>query len=237
MPKMNEVPASSLKATVVGGSGSKTRDLPEQLFGGKVNPPLMHQVMVAQLAAARAGTAYTKTRAEVRGGGAKPWRQKGTGRARHGSMRSPLWVGGGVIFGPKPRSYVQRTPKKMKKAALRSALADKALAGEIYVLDAFDEVKTKAAAQALADAGIEGKVLIVLDPKEEASMKVDRAFRNLSRVAFSLYGSLSTYDVLVADSVMFTSGALDSYGKGGASGSEEEDKELELESSGGGGVR
>ena len=236
MPKMSAVPGSKLRATVIGSAESGTRDLPEDLFGGTINPPLMHQVMVAQLAAARAGTADSKTRSEVRGGGAKPWRQKGTGRARHGSSRSPLWVGGGTIFGPKPRSYSQRTPKKMKKAALRSALAGKALAGAIYVLDGFEETKTKAAAALLASAGIEGKVLIVLDPAEDASARVDRAFRNLSRVAFSLYGSLSTYDVLVADSLVFTSGALAAYGRG-PGGAGRESPELELETSGRGDER
>lgn len=209
--------ATNLKAKVLDGTGSSTGDktLPEELFGGEINVPLMHQVVTAQLAAARAGTASTKTRSEVRGGGTKPWRQKGTGRARHGSTRSPIWVGGGVVFGPYPRDYTQRLPKKMRKAALRSALADKATAGQIFILDGFTETKTKAAASALKAAGIEGKVLVVLDPADDASRTVDRAFRNLGNAAFSLVGSLSTYDVLVADAIVFTASAYDLLTSGG----------------------
>lgn len=201
------------KVKVMNGSGTVTgeRELPDELFGGEVNVPLMHQVVTAQLAAARSGTASTKTRSEVRGGGTKPWRQKGTGRARHGSIRSPIWVGGGVVFGPKPRDFSMRTPKKMKKAALRSALASKAAEGAVWVLDGFTDNKTKAAAQLLKSAGIEGRVLMVLDPAEEGSRSVDRAFRNLGKAAFSLYGSLSTYDVLVADAIVFTASAIDRY--------------------------
>lgn len=200
-----------LKAKVLDGTGKSTGDrtLPAELFGGEINVGLMHQVVTAQLAAARSGTASTKTRSEVRGGGAKPWRQKGTGRARHGSTRSPIWVGGGVVFGPHPRDYTQRLPKKMRKAALRSALTDKANAGQVFILDGFSETKTKAAADALKAAGIDGKVLVVLDPADEGSRTVDRAFRNLGKAAFSLIGSLSTYDVLVADSIVFTSSAFD----------------------------
>src|SRR5918999_3148464 len=122
-------------ARVIDGSGAVTgeRDLPADLFGGPGNPAVVHQVVTAQLAAARAGTASTKRRSEVRGGGRKPWRQKGTGRARHGSIRSPLWVGGGAVFGPKPRNHAQRVNKKMKKAALRSVLADKAQEGRVFI--------------------------------------------------------------------------------------------------------
>ena len=204
---------AAVKAKVIDGTGKSTGDktLPEELFGGEINVGLMHQVVTAQLAAARSGTASTKTRSEVRGGGSKPWRQKGTGRARHGSSRSPIWVGGGVVFGPHPRDYTQRLPKKMRKAALRSALADKANAGQVFILDGFSETKTKAAAEALKSAGIEGKVLLVLDPADEGSRTVDRAFRNLGNAAFSLIGSLSTYDVLVADALVFTSSAFDTY--------------------------
>jgi large subunit ribosomal protein L4 len=200
-------------ATVIDATGSSTgtRDLPDQLFGGEVNVPLMHQVVTAQLAAGRSGTASTKTRSEVRGGGQKPWRQKGTGRARHGSIRSPIWVGGGTVFGPKPRSYVKKVPKKMRKAALRSALADKAASGGIWVVDGWSEPRTGAAARALKAAGLEGRLLVVLDPADDGSVVVDRAFRNLSSVAFTLYGSLSTYDVLVADAVLFTASAFDRY--------------------------
>jgi large subunit ribosomal protein L4 len=200
-------------ATVIDAAGASTgtRDLPEELFGGAVNVPLMHQVVTAQLAAGRSGTASTKTRSEVRGGGQKPWRQKGTGRARHGSIRSPIWVGGGTVFGPKPRSYVKRVPKKMRKAALRSALADKAGLGGIWVVDGWTEPRTAAAARALKAAGIEGRLLLVLDPADEGSVAVDRAFRNLKPAAFTLYSSLSAYDVLVADAILFTSSAFDRY--------------------------
>jgi large subunit ribosomal protein L4 len=203
------------KATVidVNGKSSGTKDLPDALFGGEPNEAVMHQVVVAQLAAARSGTASTKTRSEVRGGGAKPWRQKGTGRARHGSERSPIWVGGGAVFGPKPRDYSMRVNKKMRKAALRSALADKAGSERIFVLDGFDQTKTKAAAKCLAAAGITGRVLVVLDPDDDSSANVDRAFRNLAGAAFSLHGALSTYDVLVADAIVFTSSALDEFVK------------------------
>jgi large subunit ribosomal protein L4 len=199
-----------LKAKVIDGKGNATgdRELPEEMFGGGMNIPLVHQVVTAQMAAARSGTASTKTRNEVRGGGQKPWRQKGTGRARHGSIRSPLWVGGGVVFGPKPRSYIKRVPKKMRKAALRAALADKAGGGHVWILDGFDEPKTKAAARALGAAEIAGRVLVVLDPSDSTSVVVDRAFRNLHKTAFALYGSLSAYDVLVADEVVFTAAAF-----------------------------
>jgi large subunit ribosomal protein L4 len=203
---------AKLTAKVLDGTGKSTStlDLPEELFGGEVNEPLMHQVVQAQLAEARSGTASTKTRSEVRGGGKKPWRQKGTGRARHGSSRSPIWVGGGVVFGPKPRKYTQKVNKKMRAAALRSALASQATDGQIYVLDGFSELKTKAAAGLLKTAEIEGRILIVLDPTDDGSKTVDRAFRNLGTAAFTLVGSLSVYDVLVADSVLFTKSAIDS---------------------------
>ena len=201
------------RAALLDGSGNLGGDLelPDELFGGPINTAVMHQVVTAQLAAARSGTASTKTRSEVRGGGAKPWRQKGTGRARHGSIRSPMWVGGGTVFGPKPRDHSLRVNKKMKRAALRSALADKAGDSRLFVLDGFDAVKTKDAAACLAAAGIYGRVLVVLDPESESSVAVDRAFRNLDRVAFALHGSLSTYDVLVADALVFTRAALDAF--------------------------
>lgn len=210
---------AGLEAKVIDASGSVTgsRDLPAERFGGEVNVALMHQVVTAQLAAARSGTSSTKTRSEVRGGGKKPWRQKGTGRARHGSIRSPIWVGGGAVFGPKPRDHSVTVPKKMRKAALRSALAVKAADGRVFILDGFSDTKTKAAAQALEGAGIEGRVLLVLDPQDEGSRVVDRAFRNLGNAAFSLTGALSTYDVLVADAVLFTSGAFDRYTGAGSS--------------------
>lgn len=203
----------AVKATVIDASGKSTgeQELPEELFGGQVNTAVLHQVINAQLAAARSGTASTKTRSEVRGGGQKPWRQKGTGRARHGSIRSPLWVGGGTVFGPKPRSHKQRVPKKMRKAALRSALADKASGGAVWIVDGFTEPRTKAAAGLLSEAGIGGRVLVVLDSDDDHARSVDRAFRNLDNAAFSMSGALSAYDVLVADAVLFTSTAFEAF--------------------------
>jgi large subunit ribosomal protein L4 len=205
--------SKTLKAKVIDGAGKVTGDvtLPDEIFGGEINMPVMHQVVTAQLAAARSGTASTKTRSEVRGGGKKPWRQKGTGRARHGSIRSPIWVGGGAVFGPKPRDYSVRVNKKMKRAALRSALADKANLGAVFVMDGFDEPRTKLAAAALKAADISGKVLVVVDPANQSDGSVDRGFRNLKQAAFTLVGSLGTYDVLVADSVIFTKGAFDRF--------------------------
>ncbi|MEA2509710.1 MAG: large subunit ribosomal protein [Actinomycetota bacterium] len=205
--------AESLKAKVINAGGGSTRErvLPEEQFGGEINIPLMHQVVTAQLAAARSGTASTKTRAEVRGGGKKPWRQKGTGRARHGSSRSPIWVGGGTVFGPKPRDHSVKVPKKMRKAALRSALATKAQDGCIWVLYDWSETKTRPAASVLQQEGIEGRTLLVLDPADEESAAVDRAFRNLRDAAFTLVGSLSTYDVLVADAIVFTKSAFETF--------------------------
>jgi large subunit ribosomal protein L4 len=167
----------------------------------------MHQVVVAQLAARRAGTQSTKTRAEVSGGGAKPFKQKGTGRARQGSTRSPQWRGGGVALGPKPRSYEQRTPKKMKRLALRSALSDRAGDDKVIVVDAwsFDSPSTKTAVEALAKLGVEGRALIVLEPTDVAAWK---SFRNLPSVHVLTIGELNTYDVLVSDYVVFTSATL-----------------------------
>jgi large subunit ribosomal protein L4 len=200
-------------AKVIDAVGAVTgeRDLPVELFGGEIHHGILHQVVLAQRAAARSGSASTKTRSEVRGGGAKPWRQKGTGRARHGSSRSPIWAGGGTVFGPKPRSYKQRVNKKVRKAALRSALADKATADRVWVLDGFSEPKTKAAARALEAAGIGGRLLIVLDGRGDEEHLVDRAFRNLPGVAFSLATSLAAYDVLVADALIFTRSAFESF--------------------------
>lgn len=209
--------AIKVQAKVIDGTGKSTGNqaLPEELFGGEINTAVVHQVITAQLAAARSGTASTKKRSEVSGGGQKPWRQKGTGRARHGSTRSPIWVGGGVVFGPKPRDHSVKVNKKMRTAALRSALADKAAGGQVFVIDGFTEPRTKAAADALKAAGIDDSVLIVLDPDDEGSITVDRAFRNLAGAAFTLYGSLSTYDVVAADTVLFTKTALEKFSKRG----------------------
>jgi large subunit ribosomal protein L4 len=185
-------------------TGSVTLD--ETVFGIEPNGPVLHQVVTAQLAARRAGTQSTKTRAEVRGGGAKPWKQKGTGRARQGSIRSPQWRGGGVALGPKPRSYSQRTPKKMVKLALRSALSDRAAEGKVAVVDwGFDAPKTKDGVAALDKLGLDGKVLVVLG---DADTDVALSFRNLQHVQLIKASELNAYDVLVNDWVVFTTDTL-----------------------------
>jgi len=184
------------------------RELPEELFGGPVNVAVMHQVVVAGAAAQRAGTHSTKTRGEVSGGGVKPWRQKGTGRARQGSIRAPHWAGGGVAHGPKPRDYAMRVNKKMKRAALRSALADAAASGKLAVVDGltFDGPRTRDAVGVLRALDLRGKVLVVLSEPDEA---VEKSFRNLPETKIVCPGNLSTYDLLAADRVLFTSAALD----------------------------
>jgi large subunit ribosomal protein L4 len=189
------------------GADSGTVELDDALFGVEPNIPLMHQVVTAQLAARRSGTQSTLTRAEVRGGGAKPWRQKGTGRARQGSIRSPQWQGGGVALGPKPRSYRQRTPKKMVKASLASALSDRAAEGKVVVVSAWDFAtpSTKEAKAALRQVGAEGRVLVVLGRDDEVAAK---SFRNLPEVQLLLAGELNTYDVLCSDVVVFTRDTL-----------------------------
>jgi len=191
------------------GSKAGSVDLDETIFGIEPNVPVMHQVVTAQLANRRAGTQSTKTRAEVRGGGAKPWKQKGTGRARQGSIRSPQWVGGGVALGPKPRSYAQRTPKKMVRLALRSALSDRASEGKVLVVDGwgFEAPSTKGAVAALAAIGAEGRVLVVLNRDDVDAWK---SFRNLPAVHVLGVGELNTYDVLVSDCVVFTRDTLPS---------------------------
>jgi large subunit ribosomal protein L4 len=198
-----------LDVTTPSGGKAGTVDAPDDLFGIEPNIPVMHQVVTAQLAHRRAGTHSTKTRAEVRGGGKKPWRQKGTGRARQGSSRSPHWAGGGVAAGPKPRSYRQRTPKKMVQLALRSALSDRAAEGRVAVVAAweFDEPKTRQACEALDALAWDGKVLLVVDPDEEAAIK---SFRNLERVKLLLAGELNPYDVLCHDWIVFTRANLPS---------------------------
>jgi large subunit ribosomal protein L4 len=189
------------------GAETGTVELDDATFGIEPNVAVLHQVVTAQLAAARAGTQNTKTRAEVRGGGAKPWRQKGTGRARQGSIRSPQWRGGGVALGPKPRSYRQRTPKKMVKLALRSALSDRAAEGRVAVVSRWDFAapKTREARIALAALGVEGRVLVVLGPEEELAAK---SFRNLPEVHVLAVGELNAYDVLCSDWVVFTEATL-----------------------------
>lgn len=190
-------------------TGSVTLDA--DVFGIEPNGPVLHQVVTAQLAARRAGSHSTKTRAEVAGGGAKPWKQKGTGRARQGSIRSPQWRGGGVALGPKPRSYAQRTPKKMVRLALRSALSDRAAEGKVVVVDAwsFDAPKTKDAVAALDALGLDGKVLLVLADGDDVAA---RSFRNLPRVQLLRAAELNAYDVLSNDWVVFTSDTLPTAG-------------------------
>ncbi|MBR13805.1 MAG: 50S ribosomal protein L4 [Acidimicrobiaceae bacterium] len=185
------------------GAKSGTIELDENIFGIEPNVAVMHQVVNAQLAAKRSGTHSTQTRAEVRGGGAKPWKQKGTGRARAGSSRIPHWRGGGIALGPKPRDYSQRTPKKMKRLALRSALSDRAQSNSVYVVDAwdFETPSTKAAKTALEAIGTEGKVLIVTN-SEDAN--TEKSFRNLSNVNVLSSDQLNVFDILVSDSIVFT---------------------------------
>ena len=189
------------------GAKSGTVELDENIFGIEPNVAVMHQVVNAQLATKRSGTHSTKTRAEVRGGGAKPWKQKGTGRARAGSSRIPHWRGGGIALGPKPRDYSQRTPKKMKRLALRSALSDRASSNSVYVVDAweFETPSTKAAKTALEAIGAEGKVLIVTDLQDE---NTEKSFRNLSNVNVLSSDQLNVFDILVSDSIVFTKNNL-----------------------------
>jgi len=190
-------------------AGSKTGkiDLDPKTFGLDPNVAVMHQVVTAQLAARRSGTQSTKTRAEVRGGGAKPWRQKGTGRARHGSIRSPQWRGGGVALGPKPRDYSQKTPKKMVRLALKSALSDRAASERVVVVDEwnFELPKTKRALEVLDALAVEGRVLIVANQNDLNTWK---SFANLDRVHVISPGELNAYDVLVNDWVVFTKSNL-----------------------------
>ena len=187
-----------------------SRDLAADIFESDVNVPLMHQVVVAGLAGLRAGTHSTKTRGDVRGGGKKPWRQKGTGRARQGSIRSPQWVGGGIAHGPHPHEHDQRINKKMRKGALRSALTDALTSGKRAVVDqvTFDEPKTKQAVELLRSLDLEGRVLLVMDqPTQGGAM--EKSFRNIQLVRVAYAKGLGTYDVLLADRVLLTSAALD----------------------------
>ena len=193
-------------------------DLPADVFGVQVNVPLIHQVVVAQLAAARQGTHDTKSRGEVRGGGRKPYKQKGTGRARQGSTRAPQFTGGGVVHGPTPRDYAQRTPKKMKAAALRGALSDRARNGRVHVLTGVVEGElpsTKTAVAALANVSDRRHVLVVLERSDAVSWK---SLRNAERVHLLYADQLNTYDVLVSDDVVFTRGALDDFVTGPVTG-------------------
>jgi large subunit ribosomal protein L4 len=225
---------STLAMKKADGSEGGNVELPDDVFGIEPNVGVMHQVVTAQLAAKRAGTHSTKTRAEVRGGGAKPWRQKGTGRARQGSIRSPQWRGGGVAHGPKPRDYSQRTPKKMIRLALRSALSDRAALGKVVVVDdwGIEVPKTKAAVQLLESLGLRPKgrraprVLVVLFRTEENAWK---SLRNLgARVQVVLPEELNTYDVLLNDWLVLSQAALETVvarlGNGAGAASESDDE-------------
>src|SRR3954453_18486253 len=197
---------------------AQTIELPADLFDAKTNISLIHQVVVAQLAAARQGTHKTKTRGEVSGGGKKPYRQKGTGRARQGSTRAPQFTGGGVVHGPVPRDYSQRTPKKMKAAALRGALSDRARNDRVHVVSTLvsgDAPSTKDAAVALARISGAKHVLVVAERTDEVTW---RSLRNLTNVHILEPGQLNTYDVLISDDVVFTQGALEAFLAGPAKG-------------------
>ncbi|WP_286966447.1 MULTISPECIES: 50S ribosomal protein L4 [Arsenicicoccus] len=193
------------------GAKAGSVELPAEVFDVQTNIPLIHQVVVAQLAAARQGTHKAKTRAEVRGGGAKPYRQKGTGRARQGSTRAPQFAGGGVVHGPVPRDYSQRTPKKMKAAALRGALSDRARHGRVHVLSSLvegDAPSTKVAANVLGGISERKNLLVVIEREDTLGMA---SVRNIANVHILVADQLNTYDVLCADDVVFTQGALEAF--------------------------
>ena len=205
--------SETLTVDVLDAQGKKagTADLPGEVFDAQTNIPLIHQVVVAQLAAARQGTHDTKTRGEVSGGGKKPYKQKGTGRARQGSTRAPQFAGGGTVHGPTPRDYTQRTPKKMKAAALRGALSDRARAGRVHVVSGFapgEAPSTKAALAVLDNLTVRRHVLVVVERSDEITWK---SLRNVERVHLLVADQLNTYDVLVSDDVVFTQGALDAF--------------------------
>lgn len=202
------------------GKSKGTVSLPDEVFGIEPNVAVMHQVVIAQLAAARSGTHSTKTRAEVRGGGAKPWRQKGTGRARAGSIRSPLWVGGGRSHGPKPRDYSQRTPKKMKVLALRSALSDRVTTKGLIVVDEwqFETPKTREAVEALEGLGLDAKSVLLVASDAEAS--IAKSFRNLPDVSVTIPGELNTYDILRCEFLLVSLETLKTFAGGDVSVSE-----------------
>ncbi len=200
------------------GSKSGTVDLPAEVFDTQVNIPLIHQVVVAQLAAARQGTHDTKTRAEVAGGGRKPYRQKGTGRARQGSIRAPQFAGGGVVHGPTPRDYSQRTPKKMKAAALRGALSDRAREGRVHVIESLvtgEAPSTRSALSLLAKVTERPRALVVLERGDDVAWL---SLRNAQDVHALTADQLNTYDVLLSDDVIFTKGAYDTFLQGPSTG-------------------
>ncbi len=218
---------------ILSPAGDKTGslELPAEIFDAKVSVPLMHQVVVAQLAAARQGTHKTKTRGEVRGGGKKPYRQKGTGRARQGSTRAPQFAGGGVVHGPVPRDYSQRTPKKMIAAALRGALTDRARHNRIHVITdvtATEAPSTKAAKSLFGKITDRKNVLLVVERADELGLK---SARNLPNVHILDAGQLNTYDVLVSDDVVFTQAAFERFVAGPAASAKAVAAEGELEGS------
>lgn len=202
---MAETPVAKTYSSA--GEHTGERALDPAIFGIEPNEAVMHQVVNAQRAAARSGSASTKTRGEVRGGGRKPWRQKGLGRARHGSTRSPQWRGGGVTFGPKPRSYVQRTPKKMKRLALLSALSARAAEEQIKIVESFewDAPKTRSAVTLLSAIGAGNKTLVVIGTADAIAA---RSMRNLEKVRTLVVGQLNTYEVLWADTIVFTDATI-----------------------------
>jgi large subunit ribosomal protein L4 len=211
--RSERVAGTSTAVDLIGADGTKTGsvDLPGDVFDVQANIPLMHQVVVAQLAAARQGTHKAKTRAEVSGGGRKPYKQKGTGRARQGSIRAPQFTGGGASHGPVPRDYSQRTPKKMKAAALRGALSDRAREGRVHVIESFvdgETPKTKVALAALKAITESPRVLVVLSRDDEPAWL---SLRNAGEVHLLAADQLNTYDVLVSDDVVFTKDALDEF--------------------------
>lgn len=204
---------STITITITKPTGDEagTLELPAEIFDVQTNVPLIHQVVVAQQAAARQGTHSTKTRGEVRGGGRKPYRQKGTGRARQGSIRAPQFAGGGTVHGPQPRDYAQRTPKKMKAAALRGALSDRARHGRIHCLSALvegDAPSTKSAVSALQTLSTRRNLLVVIDRSDQVGVK---SLRNLPDVHLLFADQLNTYDVLCADDLVFTETALGAF--------------------------
>ncbi|WP_121256690.1 50S ribosomal protein L4 [Nocardioides ferulae] len=199
-------------------------DLPAEIFDVEVNIPLIHQVVVAQQAAARQGSHSTKTRGEVRGGGRKPYKQKGTGRARQGSTRAPQFAGGGTVHGPQPRKYDQRTPKKMKAAALRGALSDRARNDRIHVVESLvtgDKPSTKAGLAALAGLSDRDRFLVVLERTDAVTWL---SLRNAPQVHIVAVDQLNTYDVLASDDVVFTQGAYEQFVNGKSATAEETEK-------------
>ena len=202
---------SSVEVKTPAGKTDGSVDLPAEIFDVQANVALMHQVVVAQQAAARQGTHSTKTRGDVSGGGKKPYRQKGTGRARQGSTRAPQFAGGGIVHGPQPRDYTQRTPKKMKAAALRGALSDRARAGQLHVVSALvdgDTPSTKTAKKVLASVTEAKNLLVVITRDDNVSLL---SVQNLTYVHWIWADQLNTYDVLVNDDVVFTKAALENF--------------------------